>query len=123
MAKRPVTWDDQRSRLEYRSDGDLYTRITLPSSGGGGGGVSDGDKGDVTVSGSGATWTIDNQAVHLGGLVHASGPSLLLGRRAAGGGAWEEITLGTGLSMSGTTISATGGLTAAQAGARVVMGV
>lgn len=59
--------------------------------GGGAGGVSDGDKGDVTVSGSGAVWTIDAGAVSLGKLADMATDSFL-GRDTAGVGVPEVLT-------------------------------
>jgi|688.fasta_scaffold01277_47 hypothetical protein len=55
-------------------------------------GLSDGDKGDITVSSSGATWTIDNDAVTYAKIQNVSATDRLLGRSSAGAGDVEEIT-------------------------------
>lgn len=53
--------------------------------------VSDGDKGDITVSSSGSVWTIDNDAVTYAKIQNVSATDRLLGRSTAGAGDIEEI--------------------------------
>jgi hypothetical protein len=74
-----------------------------------GGGVTDGDKVDITVSSSGTVWTINDEAVTYAKMQNVSAASLLLGRGDSGSGDPQEITIGSGLTMTGTTLSASGG--------------
>ena len=102
--------------LFFRSDGGASTTLYVKESGSGntgwiaygaGGGVSDGDKGDITVSGSGATWTIDNGVVTYAKIQNVSATDKVLGRSTAGAGSVEEIDCtSAGRSMIGAADAA-----------------
>lgn len=87
--------------------------------GGSGGGVSDGDKGDITVSGSGSTWTIDGDAVTFAKMQNVDSDRLL-GRDTASSGDVEQITVGGGIEFTGSggiqTSALTGDVTKAAGG-------
>lgn len=78
-----------------------FTGTTLNAASGG---VSDGDKGDITVSGGGTTWTIDAGVVTLAKMADVAGSSVFY-RRTGGPGVPEVqslATLKTDLNLTGT---------------------
>ena len=94
QASHPVLDDDDRARSDprfqrCRGDGVPQRRRgwTVPPTGG----VTDGDKTDITVSGSGATWTIDADAVTYSKIQNVTATDRILGRSTAGAGDVEEI--------------------------------
>jgi hypothetical protein len=68
-----------------------------------GAGISDGDKGDVTVSGGGTTWTIDAGVVTYSKIQNISATARVLGRKTAGAGVTEELTASEILDFVGST--------------------
>lgn len=101
--------------LTYNATSGLWEAQT-PS--GGGGGVTDGDKGDITVSGGGTTWTIDNNAVTTAKIaddavtfdkIENISQNHFLGRHSAGSGDVQEVSPIQARTMLGLSTVATSG--------------
>jgi len=90
----------------------IGANIQQPSTGGG---ISDGDKGDITVSASGATWTIDNGVVTNAKLADVA-TARFKGRTTAGTGAVEDLTGTQSTALLDTFTSSLKGLAPASAG-------
>lgn len=92
------------------------TGITINSTATIGAEPSNGDKGDITVSGGGLVWTIDPAAVTYSKIQNVS-EARILGRGAGSGvGSVQELQIGSGLQLVGTTLSLTGGASGSLAG-------
>ena len=126
--------------LYYRSGADTWSAVTIGAnltfsggtlSGTGGGTLGDADYGDITVTGTGTVLTIDNDVVTYAKMQNTGAGNVVLTRANAAAGDIGEtalaasqllgrgstgdiaaIALGSGLSMSGTTLSASGGASA-----------
>jgi hypothetical protein len=92
-------------------------RVNVTIAATGGGGVADGDKGDITVSGAGATWSIDAAAVTLADMANLA-QDQVIGRVTASTGVPETFTVtsaartvldDTSVAAMRTTLGAAGG--------------
>jgi len=101
-----LRWDDVNEVWEPYdgvTDGHVLTWDTTngwQAEASGGGGLADGDKGDITVTSSGAVWTIDNNVVTFSKFQQIA-TDRLLGRDAAGTGNVTTISLDTTLEFTG----------------------
>lgn len=87
----PLSYLDTDGTLAANSDSKVATQKAVKSYVDSLGGVSDGNKGDVTVSSSGSVWSVNNQAITYQKIQNVSAADKLLGRSSSGAGVVEEI--------------------------------
>lgn len=104
-ADRIAFWDDSAGAVDWLQLGtNLSISGTTLNASGGGGGLSDGDYGDVVVSGTGTVLTIDTDVVTFAKMQNIS-TDVFLGRDTAGSGDTEELSVATAktlLNLAGT---------------------
>jgi hypothetical protein len=83
--KPKLKYNKDTNQWQYSNDGVIFNAIGS----GGGGGVTDGNKGDITVSGE--SWTINPSVVSFSKIQNVAS-SRLLGRVSTGSGEVEELT-------------------------------
>lgn len=107
-ADRLLFWDDSAGAYVHLTLGtNLSITGTTLNASGGSGGLSDGDYGDITVSGSSTVLTIDNDVVTYAKMQNVSATNRILGRITAGAGDVEELTAANIMTILGITASAT----------------
>jgi len=67
--------------------------------------VVDGDKGSITVSSNGTTWSIEQGAVNIDRIVSATAKGKIIGRKTAGSGFFEECVIGDFITPAAVTTS------------------
>lgn len=97
-----ILYDIDTDTVKY-SDGIDWIELGA----GGGSGVTDGDKGDIVVTGSGATWTIDDNVVDFAKFQDSVAGLSVIGRATNTGGNFAEIVAsvdGNVLTLNGTSL-------------------
>jgi hypothetical protein len=95
--------------IYYRSAANTWTAVTIGTGLGWSGGtlsatgLSDGDKGDITVSASGATWTIDAGAVTLAKMADLAEDRVIGRSSGVGTGTPQALTITNVLDMASDT--------------------